>query len=64
MEQKSKNRFRVILVLFLFGFMITASGLGLALQGLNFDGIAGLLMLTLGILCIILGIHLVRNNWW
>ena len=64
MEQKSKNIIRVILVLFLFGFMMVASGLRLALQGLNFDGVVGLLMVIAGVLCVILGIHLVRKNWW
>jgi len=64
MEQKSKNRIRVILVLFLFGFMMAASGLGLVLRGFTSDGLVGFFMAIVGVLCIVLGIHLVRNKWW
>jgi hypothetical protein len=63
MEQKTKNMIRTILVLFLFGFMMTASGIGLALKGLNGDGVVGLLMAVVGILCLGLGAHLAKNNW-
>ena len=64
MEQKSKNRIRAILVLFLFGFMMVAYGLGLGLRGFTSDGSAGFLIAIVGVLCIVLGIHLVRNQWW
>lgn len=64
MDRKSLNRIRAILVLFLFGFMMVATGFGLALHGLNFYRVVGLLMAIAGVLCVILGIHLVRNKWW
>ena len=63
MEQKTWNRIRFVLFLFLFGFIIVAYGLGSALQDLSFDGIIGLLMVVVGVLCVFLGIYLVRKNW-
>jgi hypothetical protein len=63
MEQKTKNMIRVILVLFLFGLMITASGISLALKGLNFEGVIGLCMAVAGVSCLALGVLLVKNKW-
>ena len=64
MEQKSKNRIRAILVLFFFGFMMVAYGLGLGLRGFTSDGLVGFVAAIAGVLCIVLGIRLVRNKWW
>lgn len=63
-EDTSKNRIRIILVLFLFGFMMNASGLCLVLQVFTSDGLVGSFIAVVGVLCIVLDIHLVRNWWW
>ena len=65
MEQKSKNRIRFVLFLFLFGFMSISAGLGLTIRpGFNIEGIIGFLMIPLGIMCIVLGIHLIKKKWY
>jgi hypothetical protein len=64
MQQKSKNRIRVILFLFLFGFILFSSGLGFTLRGINPMGAVGLLVTAIGALCIILAIYLTKKHWY
>jgi len=64
MQQKSKNRIRVILFLFLFGFILFASGLGFTLRGINPLGAVDLLVTAIGVLCIVLAIFLVKKHWY
>jgi hypothetical protein len=59
MQQKSKNRIRVIL--FLFGFILFASGLGFTLRGINPLGTVGLFLTAIGALCIVLAIYLAKE---
>ena len=63
MEQKSKNKIRAILVVFLVGMAILAMGLGLMTRGFTVYGMLGSVMAPSGALLLVWGVHLVRKNW-
>jgi uncharacterized membrane protein AbrB (regulator of aidB expression) len=57
------NRIRAILVLFLFGFMLIALGIGYTLRGINADVAVNLLVMAIGVLLIALAIYLVKKHF-
>ena len=63
MQQKSKNRIRVVLFLFLFGFILFGYGLVFIIRGTNPLNIVNLLATVIGALCLILAVYLVRKRW-
>jgi len=64
MQQKSKNRIRVILFLFLLGFMLFSSGLGFTLCGISPMSAVELLVTAIGALCIVLAIYFAKKHWY
>lgn len=58
------NRIRVILFLFLFGFILFAMGIGFTLRGINATGAVNLLVMAVGALCIVVAVYLTKKHWY
>ena len=64
MQQKSKNRIRFVLFLFVFGIVLLVSVVGSAIQSSESLNEASLLVIVLGVLCIALAAYLVNKHWY